>query len=113
MTVPDGYSALEGSERPRPDGRRLVGPVPADQVIGVTILVRPRPGSPPLPVPGARPGRPPVLSPDQYARAFGAAPADLDAATAFAAGHGLTVTGRHAGRRSVAVTGTAAELNAA
>jgi hypothetical protein len=113
MTVPDGYLALDGSERPRPDGHQLVGPVPADQVIGVTLLVRPRPGSPPLPVPGARQGRPPVLSPDEYARSFGAAPADLDAVTAFAAGHGLTVTERHAGRRSVAVTGTAAQFNAA
>jgi hypothetical protein len=111
MAVPDGYSALDGSERPRPDAHRLVGPVEADQVIGVTLILRPRPGSPPLPGLDARPGQ--VLTADEYARVYGAAQADLDAVTAFAAEAGLTVTERHAGRRTVTVTGTAARLNAA
>ena len=57
MAVPDGYSALDGSERPRPDAHRLMGPVEADQVISVTLILRPRPGSPPLPGLEARPGQ--------------------------------------------------------
>ena len=113
MASPDGYSALDGSERPRPDAHRLVGPVEADKVIGVTLILRPRPGSPPLPSLDAPPGRPRILTADEYAQTYGAAEADLDAVTAFAADHGLTVTERHAGRRSVTVTGTAAQLNAA
>ena len=113
MAVPPRYAALDGSERPRPDAHQLVGPVEADKVIGVTLILRPRPGSPPLPGLDAPPGRPRVLSADEYAQTYGAAEADLDAVTAFAADHGLTVTERHAGRRSVTVTGTAAQLNAA
>ena len=49
MAVPDGYSPLDGSERPRPDTHRLVGPVEAAKVIGASLILRPRPGSPPLP----------------------------------------------------------------
>ena len=113
MAIPDGYSALDGSARPRPDTHRLVGPVEPDKVIGVTLILRPRPGSPPLPDLSTRPGRPRVMSADDYAQTYGAADADLDAVTAFAADHGPIVTQRHAGRRSVTVTGTAAQLNAA
>jgi hypothetical protein len=113
MAIPDGYSALDGSERPRPDTHRLVGPVQADEIIGVSLILRPRPGSPPLPGLDAQPGQARILTPEEYARTYGAAEADLDAVTAFAVDHGLTVTERHAGRRIVTVTGTAAQLNAA
>jgi Pro-kumamolisin, activation domain len=113
MAIPDGYSALDGSERPRPDTHRLVSPVEAGKAIGVSLILRPRPGSPPLPGLDARPGQARILTPEEYARTYGAAEADLDAVTAFAVDHGLTVTERHAGRRIVTVTGTAAQLNAA
>src|ERR1700722_7188022 len=113
MAIPDRYSALDGSDRPRPGAHRLAGPVEADRVIGVTLMLRPRPGSPPLPGLDVPPGRPRVWSAAEYARTYGAAQADLDAVTAFAADQGLTVTERHAGRRSVTVTGAAAQLNAA
>ena len=55
MAVPDGYSALDGSERPRPDAHRLMGPVEAyynfpnsgaaDQTIGVIAPSDPPGGS--------------------------------------------------------------------
>lgn len=113
MAVPPGYSALGGSERPRPDNHRVVGPVGADTVIGISLILRPQPGSPPLPGLDERPGPRRFLSPAEYARTYGATEADLDAVTAFAADHGLTVTERHAGRRTVSVSGTAAQLNTA
>lgn len=105
---------LPGSERPRPAAHRLVGPVKPDEVIGVTLLLRPRPGSPPLPgLSDWQAGSPRILSPDEYAATYGAADADLDAVTAFAAAHELQVLERHAGRRSVTMKGTAAQLNKA
>ena len=117
MAMPPGYAALAGSERPRPASHRLVGPVDADEVIGVTLILRPRPGSPPLPGLDdwgtVRPGQRRVLSPAEYAQTHGAAEADLDTVTAFAAAHGLVVLERHAGQRSVTLKGTVAQLNAA
>ena len=95
MAVPPGYSALGDSERPRPDDHRLVGPVGADRVIGASLLLRPQPGSPPRPGLDEWPGPQRFLSPADYARTYGATEADLDAVTAFAADHGLTVTERH------------------
>jgi hypothetical protein len=40
---------LPGSERPRPATHRYVGLADPDNLIGVTAVVRPRPGLPPLP----------------------------------------------------------------
>jgi hypothetical protein len=84
---------LPGSERHRPAPHRYVGPADPDKLIGVTVVVRPRPGSPPLPdlqqwhdTP-LRERR--AVSRDEYARVHRAAQADLTAVGAFAAAHGL------------------------
>ena len=37
MAMPPGYTAIAGSERPRPASHRLVGPVDANEVIGITL----------------------------------------------------------------------------
>jgi len=117
MAIAPGYVALAGSERPRPAWHSVIGPADPEAPIGVTIVVRPRPGSPPLPDiahwQATPPGKRQFPSADEYARTYGAAKADLDALAAFAAGHGLTVVGRHAGRRHVTVHGTVAQMNAA
>ncbi len=112
-----GHQPLAGSERPRHSSHKLIGPADAGEVIGVTLVVRPRPGSPPLPdfehwqaTPLAKRR---YLTPEEYARKHGAADEDLAAAAAFAKSHGLQVTESHAGRRTVTVLGTAAQLNAA
>jgi len=114
MAPKPGRTALAGSERPRPTAHKLVGPVDPDEVVGVTLLLRPKPGSPPLPGFGDwQAGRPRILSLDEYAAIYGAAEADLNAVTSFAAAQGLEVLERHAGRRSVTVKGTTAQLNKA
>ncbi len=108
---------LAGSERPRPPTHKRVGPARPEDLIGVTLLLRARPGSPPLPtlddwykIP-LRDQR--FLTADEYARVHGAAEADLNAVAAFAAAHGLKVAESHAGRRSVVVDGTVGQMEAA
>jgi hypothetical protein len=117
MTAPSGNVPLAGSERPRAASHRLVGPVEAGDVIGVTLVVRPQPGSPALPDleywQATPPGQRRFLSPEEYTRVHGAGQADLDLVGAFAAAHGLTVTSSHAGRRSVEVQGSADQMAAA
>ncbi len=112
-----GHQPLAGSERPRHSSHKLIGPADAAELIGVTLVIRPRPGSPPLPdlehwqaTPLAKRR---YLTPEEYARTHGAADEDLAAAAAFAKSKGLSVTESHAGRRTVTVLGTAAQLNAA
>jgi hypothetical protein len=108
---------LQGSERPRPEEHRHVGAVDSSKWIGVTVLVRARRGSPPLPdleqwhnTPHAERK---ALTREEYAERHGADPADLEAVKRFAEGAGLRVTEMHAGRRSVTVEGTADRVGAA
>jgi hypothetical protein len=112
---PSGYQPLLGSERPRDASHKLIGPVNADVPIYITILIRPRPGSPPMPDLEYWQQTPLVkrrfLTPDEFTRTYGAAQADLDAVAAFVSAHGMTVLESHAGRRSVSVQGTAAKMN--
>jgi hypothetical protein len=108
---------LRGSERPRPDSHQHVGPADPGKLIGVTLLVRSRPGNPPPPSlmqwrnTPLRERR--AMTRAEYAQVHGADPADLRQVAMFAAAHGLRVAESHAGRRSVTLEGTAAQLNAA
>jgi subtilase family serine protease len=117
MAKHQGDTPLAGSERPRPATHRLVGPVDPGEVIGITLVIRARPGSPPLPDlahwQATPPGKRHFLSPDEFTQKHGAAQSDLDAVATFAAKHGLTVVESHAGRRSVCLKGSAAQLDAA
>jgi hypothetical protein len=110
-------SPLAGSERTRPDSHRLLGRVDPGKVIGLTVMVRHRPGSPPLPSledwHSTPPGQRHALSREEYARTYGADRADLDKVRAFAAAHGLAVTETHPGRRAVTLQGQAAQFEAA
>ncbi|MGC2638799.1 MAG: S53 family peptidase [Acidobacteriaceae bacterium] len=117
MTVPSGYQPLAGSQRPRPAGATLVGPLAPATNLSATLLLRQRPGSPALPdlsywqqIP---PGRRTFLSPDELTQVYGAAPAEISAVTTFVTGHGMTVVESHAGRRCVIVRGTAAQWSTA
>jgi hypothetical protein len=115
--VSKNHHQLAGSERPRPSSHKLIGPADAAELIGITLVVRPRPGSPALPDLEHWQATPlskrRYLTPEEYARRHGAADEDLAAAAAFAKSKGLRVTESHAGRRTVSVQGTAAQLNAA
>jgi hypothetical protein len=115
--VPEGYQALTGSERPRPSTSRDLGPLAADDEVSATLVIRPRQGSPALPDhqhwDNTPPGQRQYLSPEQYAETYGASQADVDAVTSFVSSHGMRVLQAHLGRRTVAVAGTSAQINAA
>lgn len=115
--IPQGYVQLKGSERPRVAGSKLVGPLDPNELVSVILLLRPRPGSPPLPDfadwQKTPPGRRKFLSIEEYAKIYGANEADLRAVTDFVTAHGMTLVESHAARRNVIARGTAAQMNAA
>ena len=53
------------------------------------------------------------MSSEEFASRYGAAQEDIDAVTAFATSHGLTVVETHAARRTVVVRGTVEQMNRA
>jgi len=110
-------TVLGGSERPRHPQARLIGPLGPNELVAVTLVVRPRPGSPPMPDLAhwqrTPPGKRRFLTPDEFAKTYGASQADLDTVGAFVAAHGMQVLDSHCGRRNVTVQGTAAQMKAA
>jgi len=115
--IPKGYQKLSGSERPRSSAAKFLGPLDPSEIVSATLVLRHKPGSPPLPDhqhwENTPIGQRQFLSPTQYADTYGAAQADLDAVTSFVTSHGLTVLNTHAGRRTVSISGTVAQMNAA
>jgi kumamolisin len=117
MATGSGTFPLAGSERPRPDHHRHIGRLDSETLVGVTVVVRPRPGSPPLPDLVAWRAKPlrqrRVMSRDEYAARHGADPADLQSVENYARAHSLNVAEVHPGRRMVVLTGKPAEFEAA
>src|SRR5712691_2384414 len=101
--MPSGHLPIEGSEKEPLPGARKVGPVPADQEVRVTIVVRRR-GDAQLP---AVESTAPILSRREFAETYGADPADLERIEQFAAEHGLEVRESDGARRSVVLAGPA------
>jgi Pro-kumamolisin, activation domain len=116
-TTPKDRRPITGSDRPRPSESQSLGPLNPDQQVSATFVVRHKPEAPPLPDhqywASTRLGERKYLSPREYANTYGASQSDIDAVTAFAIAQGLTVLDTHAGRRTVAVAGTASRMNAA
>jgi|GEM_PF-3562402 hypothetical protein len=115
--APEGHHELAGSTRPRSSGAKLLGPLGSEEIVSATLVLRHKPGSPPLPDQeywqSTPLGQRRYLSPEQYAEIYGASQADLDAVTSFVTAHGLIVLASHTGRRTVSISGTAAQMNAA
>jgi kumamolisin len=97
---------LPGSERAPRAGARAAGPVDLGERIAVSVVVRPRE---PLPEPTG--GAP--LTRAELAERHGADPADLERVERFAAEQGLEVVERSAPRRTLALAGTAGQLQQA
>ena len=107
---------LKGSERTAMRGARELAPTDPTERLEVTILVRRRARQDlAARVAACASGRTagPLLSRDEFAKRHGADPADLAAVRAFAAAHGLAVEQEDAGRRTVVLSGTAAQFCAA
>jgi len=117
MAVFRGFAPVTGSERQPAAGATRVADADPDESLSVTIRVRRRPDGPPMPSLGDLAKIPlderEFPSREEFARLYGAADDDLAAVAAFAQAHGLTVTGQSAGPRTVMVSGTVAQMNAA
>jgi len=105
MTQPEQRYVLAGSERELPPGHSRLGPVDPDERATVTVYLRPR--AEPA---GAAGG---ILSREEHAASYGAAPEDIEPVRAVAARYHLTVDASDAGRRSVSVSGRLADLEEA
>ena len=108
---------VEGSEREPLAACRSVGPVPRDERFEVTVRVRRRTPIATLAERGLHgedvPASRRYITREEYARDHGADPADLAKVEAFAREHGLVVVDSSAARRSVFLSGTAAQFEAA
>jgi kumamolisin len=107
---------LKGSERDLLSGSRALGPADPTERVQVTVLLRRRSSQAfrdrvnSLAQADRTSGH---MSREEFARQFGADPADIAAVRTFAANHGLSVVAEHPERRTVLLAGTVAQLEAA
>jgi kumamolisin len=117
MATSPNRKAVRGSERAALPGARPVGPVPKSERFEVTVRVRRRTPLQSLAAKGFQadqlPGKRNYLTREEYAASHGADPADLEKVEAFARAHGLVVVETSLARRSVFLSGTAADFDAA
>jgi kumamolisin len=106
--------AIRGSDRAAPfNGARVVGPIPKDERFEVTVRVRHKA---PLALAASgihadkAPGQRKYLTRERYAANHGADPADIAKIEAFAQANGLVVVESSVPRRSVFLSGTAANF---
>ena len=106
---------LKGSERAPLRDAHSIGKADAAERLEVSVVIRRQAGN-------ALKDRVSKLATDRraghlkredFARQFGAAPADLAAVRKFAGAHGLTVVQEDAARRTVVLSGTVAQFNVA
>src|SRR5581483_2061351 len=95
---------VPGSERTLPAGTRVLGDADPLAESTVTLIVRSKHAQ--APPAGA-------LSREAFAERYGADDADMRKVEEFARAHALTVVERSAGRRSVVLRGTVAQLSSA
>jgi kumamolisin len=107
---------LKGSERIAMQGARVVAPADPTERLEVTLLVRRRAREEfrgrVADLASGKSGAP-FLTREEFAARHGADAGDFAAVRAFAAAHGLSVVLEHAGRRTVVLSGTVAQFNAA
>jgi kumamolisin len=115
--LPTGYRRLEGTEWRLASKTSRSGPADLNEIISISVYVRPHPGAPPLPdLEYWMKPQPPdrrFLSHEEFARRYSAGQADLDKVVSFAHLHGLSVDEMNATRRVVRLSGTVAQMNKA
>jgi kumamolisin len=108
---------VPGSERAAVPGAQVVGAPDPSQRIDITLVLRRRPSSEQLPVPeeagSLLPHERQHPSREEFASRHGADPNDVAQVTEFAREHNLTVQEVSLPRRTVKLSGTVADLNAA
>jgi kumamolisin len=107
---------LKGSERQPLPGAKSVGKADPTERLEVSVLLRCRSGTAlteHVKKLANRERGGGHLSREEFERQFGADNADMAAVKKFADAHGLAVVQEHAGRRTVVLSGTVAQFNAA
>ena len=99
--------ALPASYKESPKSAKLIGKINVDERIEVTIRLRRKPGAG-EPKPGKE-----ALSREEFRANYGADPADQEKIELFAHEHGLDVVQSSIAQRSVRLSGTIAEMQAA
>ena len=76
MASQSNLHPIPGSERPRSESSRLLGPLESTEPVSVTFVLRSRPDGPPLPDleywRRTPPGKRTFLSPSEFAEKYGA-----------------------------------------
>jgi kumamolisin len=115
--IPNDYIPLQGSERHPVAGAQRVGRADPNEIISVSISVRRRSDSPPLPDQNhwatMSPGQRKFISRQDFAARYGAAQADIDRVVKFARNHGLAVVETSIPKRTVVVSGKIQQMNRA
>ena len=117
MPIPKDYQRLENSTRHIVPKAKRIGPVDPNEVISITMIVRRRPGAPPLPDQEhwatTPPGERRYVTPEDFTAKYGAAPPDLDLVEQFAVKHGLDVLEKNSAQRTVIISGKVSHINQA
>lgn len=104
-------SPLPGSEAPPPPDAQTAGPVEPNQRIDVSVTVRPR--HPLADLEARLNSQQRHLSREEFAATYGADTADLARVEDFAREHGLRVVESSSARRTVRLSGRAADMHTA
>lgn len=117
IDIPAGYRRIEGSERRPSSKAKFLGPADLNETFSVTIVLRRRPDGPPLPDISSFVAKTLNerlhMSNDEFEEKYGAAPDDIKKVVEFAKTRGLKVVESHAARRTIVVSGTAAQMSEA
>jgi kumamolisin len=115
--VPSGYARLEQSKLELVPNSQLIGPADTSEVISVSVRVRRHPDAPPLPDMSDLASTPlssrRYMSREEFENLYGAGLDDLKKVTDFATAAGLTVAETSAARRTVVLSGTVGQMDAA
>jgi kumamolisin len=101
---------LSGSDRTKHPNSTLVGPVPPNEQVRVTLFLRHR-SEPPIDL--ARGAANPGISRSEFAERYGADPRDIAIIEAFAHEYGITVVESSAAKRRIVLMGTAQQMSKA
>jgi kumamolisin len=113
MSLSAHFVEISGSQRTPVRGAKSIGEIPGDERFEVTVCVRRRRALP-ADAPAGGPHRLGTHPPrEKFAADHGADPDDLARVETFAAEYGLAVVERSAARRSVILSGAAAEFSRA
>ena len=101
------YDVIAGTHRPLPSGSRRVRDVDPNAHVEVTIMLK----APPLPTPDKMPAR--AMSPEAFAREYGADPQNIAKVEKSLRSYGLHIEGVGPTGRSLRVSGTASAMESA